>query len=194
VTDARPIAWPTAREIQAVILTACRIHAEDPVSTLEGAHERRGRYLAFAALIEEFPSAPRYALARLCGFGKSNTKASSNLKLAKTWSWWRDSDLALVKAALTAAIAETDAEPHMRAVPAEPAVELPHPVVPPPRIFDRTIGHVNPDLDHPRATPQSAAAVAFRRSQAVRLPAHAYGDPKPGRSALDKRKAESAPS
>lgn len=105
-----PVEYPTHREVAVVVVAAARIYGEDPLSTVEGTHERRGRYMAFAALIEEFPTVPRKVLARGCGFGKSDKNASSNLALARRWAWWRDADLETVRAALSVAVAETDAE------------------------------------------------------------------------------------
>jgi hypothetical protein len=154
VTDARPIAWPTAREIAVAIVTAARLHDEDPILTVEGATVR-GRWLALAALLEVFPRVVATRLAILCG----NPKASGHTRQAirekrVRGSWWRDADLETVKAALNAAINATEAEAAIQnraAAPAAPPADEDIPfsdllVVPVPKIFDRTVGAANPDI------------------------------------------------
>lgn len=186
MTALAPI-FPTAHEIATAIIAAASLHQEDPIATLQGAHDRRGRYLAFAALIEAFPSVQRYKLAGFCGFGKSSTKASSNLTLARKWAWWRDSDLGTVKAALAAEIAKTDrpapvVAKAVEAAPAEivaPPIDVPRPplITRPPRIFDRTIGAADPDLTVRTPTTADIALTIARRKRAVPLPPSTYGDP-----------------
>jgi hypothetical protein len=168
-------ALPTATQIQSVANAAAQIHGEDPIATIQGARDQRGRFLALAVLIEAFPSAPRYKLAGFCGFGRSSTKAASNLTLARRSDWWRDDDLALVKAALGGESADADvAKSIFAASTAVEKIDLPIAspidlqrlplVTPPPRIFDRTKGSDDPDLsglaDHGKTKPQRAARPA----------------------------------
>lgn len=168
MSSAPAIAWPTPREISLALVTAARLHGEDPVRTFEGAHAMRGRYIALAVLIEAFPSAPKYALARRCGFRPSSNKASSNLRLARSsWGWWSESNLEAVRAALAAGIAEMDAEIRRIVDQSQAPVYPARLVIPPPRIFDRTIGAQIPDF---------GARSAFR-TELVNVTAALCGDP-----------------
>jgi hypothetical protein len=111
--------FPTAREIAVAVVTAARLHDEDPVLTVEGAASHRGRWLAVAALQEAFPATDHAWIALSCGvMGRTrsqNARAEIRSKrFGKEYSrakWFLEADLETVKADLAKAIAETNATP-----------------------------------------------------------------------------------
>lgn len=122
--------YPTAREVAIAIVTAARIHDDDPVLTVEGATSHRGKWLAIAALQEAFPKTDRAWIASTCGLplGYRSEQAHAEIKQKRSSGrygtrWWSEADLNTVKSALAAAIAETDAElrNRMTAAVANPA-------------------------------------------------------------------------
>jgi hypothetical protein len=209
----RAIEWPTAREVAVAIVAAARLCGEDPVAIAEGAVQKRsrykrGRYLAFAALRDAFPSAPKAPLARCCGFGKSANNAAGNLKAARQNSeWWRDDHLAMVAAALAGAEDGSGAVGRGQSAVGGPAAVARlvcgsgagSPAAPP------AIRHSPFAIRHPRPEPPPASfglvgalelhmrpdAPAEARGAAL-VTAALMGDPPPGLSALDRRKAEAA--
>lgn len=121
------IEYPTAREVAVTIVAAARIHDEDPVLTVEGASAARGRWLAMAVLFEAFPETSYRTISAWCGILDRTRNANSRSELAfkrkhagspKGFKWWRDVDFEIVKSALAAAIAETDAEIRNRLIAA----------------------------------------------------------------------------
>lgn len=109
--------YPTAREVAVVIVAAARLYEDDPILTIEGANAARGRWLAIAALQGAFPETDRAWIASICGLspGYRSEQAHAEIKQKRSPGrygarWWREADLETVKAALAAAIAETDAE------------------------------------------------------------------------------------
>lgn len=114
--------FPTAHEISIAVVTAARLHGEDPIASVQGAEGMRGRWLATAALLEAFPGTPHPWIAQSCGVsGRSrceNSRAELRMKRFHERyraKWWSDADFEAVKAALAEAIAETDAELRNRA-------------------------------------------------------------------------------
>lgn len=119
-----PTTYPTAREIAVAIVTAARIHEDDPVLTIEGATSHRGRWLAMAGLHDAFPDVPIFSIAAWCGLGSCELRGGQAYKGAKgvlwhlsqrrtnrhIYPWFLDSDLETVKSSIAAAIAETEAE------------------------------------------------------------------------------------
>lgn len=107
---------PTLLEIARTITAAAALHDEDPLDVASGAMGSRARWLAFAALIEAFPDVYFANIAKWCGFldHKNAVNSRSSLKHNRDhqkWRWWREDDLAVVKAALAKAIAETEGAP-----------------------------------------------------------------------------------
>lgn len=107
---------PTLLEIARTIIAAAKCHDEDPLDVASGAMGSRARWLAFAALMEAFPHVYFRDIAKWCGFLDRENAGSARSALKynrdhQKWKWWREDDLATVKAVLARAIVETDGRP-----------------------------------------------------------------------------------
>lgn len=100
--------FPTAREIAVAVVTAARLHDDDPVLTIEGAMGVRGRWLAIAALIDRFPGVPPASIGLWCGI-RGGVLVKGALKEKLRANWWNYAHAESVAKALAAEIAKTDA-------------------------------------------------------------------------------------
>lgn len=129
--------YPTAREIAVAIVAAAKIRGEDPVDTFHGVNGMRGRFFAFVALHQAFPSVSALSLTRRVGLSEPRISAKTLVASCTHKAWWSRADLKDVSEALAAAIAETDAE--LRARIATLPADRPAPIESPPKRKHRRV-------------------------------------------------------
>lgn len=203
-------AMPTAHHIALAIVAACRATGEDPIECASGKLKMRSRHYAYTALRKLFPSLDGIALARMVGFGKKACKGpiAYYLRLAREGSGWDDSIVTRVCEQMSPSI-----EAYI-APPAPP--DAPKPVLDPTALTEderryadgmpptsRSVFERMPhderarlmrayvgqhgEYDPSRAPSARGRVLDHRLTGPVNL-----GDPAPGRSALDQRRAASA--
>ena len=182
----------TSDHVAHAMVAACRATGEDPLAVASGdRYASRGRHYAFHALIEVFSDVEKATIARLVGAPlpkkywstSYHNVARCNASGQPMANWWDFEVLDGVVAAIRAVDAPIDLR---SAIDLPPAAEwLPHaspnpagaPGQPKPfRMFDAMLVSRRP------------------RQLGLNITADLLGDPAPGRSALDHKKQEEAPS
>lgn len=93
--------FPTANQIAVAVVTACRLHRENPLEIADGGAGLRGRHVAYAALCEAFDGANKRGIARCLGY-PIPSGAASGLISARKARWWDDGHVDEIVGALVA--------------------------------------------------------------------------------------------
>lgn len=184
--------FPSAEAIATAIVVACRATKEDPLACANGVHCIRGRYYAFAGLLLAFPDTAHFRLARYVG-SRSSASFRANVETARSRSHWWD---ASIEAAVIAALGgprqrlpKIVAPAVERKEPPQPRVRVhtePRPSDPPVPPAPKFVPRADPRI---QAVARGARVIDRRYAGTVNM-----GEPAPGRSALDQRRAAEAAS
>jgi hypothetical protein len=151
--------------VKAAIATAAALMGERAADVAGGKHGSRARWHAIAALFEAFPDATASRVAMLCGVAPSTaTSARGTLRrrIRGVADWWREADFeATLEAVRRGASGEWRVA---NGAASPPTADCPLPTAPP-------------------------SPLRNWRDAAISTTAALMGDPPPGRSALDRRRA-----
>lgn len=111
----------TSDQIALAIVSAARVHGDDPLAIPGGEGSTRTRVLAYAALTEAFPGLVKAKAARWCGF-VSQANASAHLHHARKAKWWSETALDEIVGELVADEVEGEEHPS----PSSAGGEAPH--------------------------------------------------------------------
>ncbi len=189
----KPIFYPSADEIAVAVVAASKLHGDDPIDMICNRWLRaRARYVAMAALLEEFPDAPSGSIAKCIGFASFSSAKSNVERYARKTSWWRDGDVTAVRDAMRMArfkrahelpkFLPTNTSGFQKA--AHQVKQLPETIATQTEIIT---SNVSPRLHSPLVRDEGALPAPRVARRRVVTTAAILGDPPVGRSALAQR-------